>query len=64
MFVDSRKLSHGSEVDTDVCIVGAGPAGITMAKEFINQNFQVCLLEGGDINYLMRILLLWVTEKM
>ena len=50
MFVDSRKLSHGSEVDTDVCIVGAGPAGITMAKEFINQNFQVCLLEGGDIN--------------
>ena len=50
MFVDSRKLSHGSEVDTDVCIVGAGPAGITLAKEFINQNFQVCLLEGGDIN--------------
>jgi len=50
MFVDSRKLSHGSVVETDVCIVGAGPAGITMAKEFINQNFQVCLLEGGDIN--------------
>ena len=51
MFVDSRKLSHGSEVDTDVCIVGAGPAGITLAKEFVNQNFQICLLEGGDINY-------------
>ena len=50
-FVDSRKLSHGSEVDTDVCIVGAGPAGITLAKEFINQNFRVCLLEGGDLNY-------------
>ena len=51
LFVDSRKLSHGSEVDTDVCIVGAGPAGITLAKEFINQNFRVCLLEGGDVNY-------------
>ena len=51
LFVDSRKLSHGSEVDTDICIVGAGPTGITMAKEFINQNFRVCLLEGGDLNY-------------
>jgi choline dehydrogenase-like flavoprotein len=50
MFFDSRKLSHGSELDTDVCIVGAGPAGITLAKEFINQSFRVCLLEGGDLN--------------
>ena len=50
-FVDSRKLSQGSEVDTDVCIVGAGPVGIALAKEFINQNFKVCLLEGGDVNY-------------
>ena len=50
MFVDSRKLSDGSELVTDVCIVGAGPAGITLAKEFIGRKFRVCLLEGGDIN--------------
>src|SRR5688572_7638050 len=51
MFVDSRKLSQGSEIISDVCIVGAGPAGITLAKEFIDRDFQVCLLEGGDINF-------------
>lgn len=51
LFVDSRKLSQGSEVDTDVCIVGAGPVGITLAKEFIDKNFRVSLLEGGGVNY-------------
>ena len=51
MFVDSRKLSQHSELVSDVCIVGAGPAGITLAKEFIKQNFHVCLLEGGDVNF-------------
>lgn len=51
MFFDSRKLPQGSELETDVCIVGAGPAGITLAKEFIDKDFRVCLLEGGDVNY-------------
>ena len=51
MFVDSRKLSQHSELVSDVCIVGAGPAGITLAKEFIKQNFHVCLLEAGDVNF-------------
>jgi ribulose 1,5-bisphosphate synthetase/thiazole synthase len=35
MFVDSRELSQHSELVSDVCIVGAGPTGITLAKEFI-----------------------------
>ncbi len=51
MFIDSRKLSQHLELVSDVCIVGAGPAGITLAKEFIAQNFHVCLLEGGDVNF-------------
>jgi choline dehydrogenase-like flavoprotein len=51
MFVDGRKLSTGTELLSDVCIVGAGPAGITLAKEFIDRNFKVCLLEGGGIEY-------------
>jgi choline dehydrogenase-like flavoprotein len=32
-----------------VCIVGAGPAGVTIARELIGQNFRVCLLEGGGL---------------
>lgn len=31
----------------DVCIVGAGPAGITIASELHNSGISVCLLEAG-----------------
>jgi choline dehydrogenase-like flavoprotein len=49
MLVDSRKLSQGSIINTEVCIVGAGPAGIALAKEFIGSNIRVCLLESGGL---------------
>lgn len=47
MFIDARILPEDTVVETEVCIIGAGPAGITLAREFIGQNFQVCLLESG-----------------
>jgi choline dehydrogenase-like flavoprotein len=34
-----------------VCIVGAGAAGITLARECIKQPFRVCLLESGGLDY-------------
>jgi choline dehydrogenase-like flavoprotein len=46
-------LSHAAEpangelIETDLCIVGAGPAGITMAKQFQTGQTRVCLLESG-----------------
>jgi choline dehydrogenase-like flavoprotein len=51
MFVDSRTLPQDKEILCDVCIVGAGPAGISLAKEFVGSKFQVCLLESGDVNF-------------
>jgi choline dehydrogenase-like flavoprotein len=51
MFVDSRTLSQGTVIFSDVCIVGAGPAGISIAKEFLFNNLKVCILESGDINF-------------
>lgn len=32
----------------DVCIVGAGPAGITLAKSFEGTKYSVCIIESGD----------------
>lgn len=49
MFIDARVLSEDTVIETDVCIVGAGAAGITLAREWINQPFQVCLLESGGL---------------
>jgi choline dehydrogenase-like flavoprotein len=47
MFIDARTLAEDTVVETEVCIIGAGPAGTTLAREFIGQNFRVCLLESG-----------------
>ncbi|MDX2098951.1 MAG: GMC family oxidoreductase [Leptolyngbyaceae cyanobacterium bins.59] len=51
MMIDARSLSPDEVFEAHVCIVGAGPAGITLAREFMNQNFQVCLLESGGLEY-------------
>jgi choline dehydrogenase-like flavoprotein len=47
MFVDARKVPTGSVVETDVCIIGAGAAGITLAREFVHSTLRVILLESG-----------------
>lgn len=48
MIVYADNQDHGSRIATDVCIVGAGPAGIAMAMEFAGAGFRVLMLEAGD----------------
>lgn len=47
MFVDARSIPDGSVADADVCIVGAGAAGITIARELAARPLRVALLESG-----------------
>lgn len=47
MFIDARSVPTGTVVDTEVCIIGGGAAGISLAREFINSGFRVILLESG-----------------
>jgi len=47
MFVDTRKLRSGSVVDTTVCVIGGGVAGITLARELEARGIDTCLLESG-----------------
>ncbi len=49
MFLDARKVPNEKVIDTTICIVGAGAAGITLALEFANSGYKVALIEGGDI---------------
>ncbi|WP_036477625.1 GMC oxidoreductase [Myxosarcina sp. GI1] len=49
MIIDARSLSLDKIIEADICIVGAGVAGITLAREFINQNVRVCLVESGGM---------------
>ncbi|GAB4372003.1 MAG: GMC family oxidoreductase [Elainellaceae cyanobacterium] len=47
MLIDARRISAHETLETEVCIIGAGPAGIALARELMGQNFRVCLLETG-----------------
>ena len=49
MFVDARSLPEGHRLETDVCVIGAGAAGITLARAFSGRRFRVCLLESGGL---------------
>ncbi|MGH7647003.1 MAG: GMC oxidoreductase [Gemmatimonadaceae bacterium] len=49
MHLDAKRFSSGTTLDTDVCIVGAGPAGLVLAAELAGGRHDVILLEsGGD----------------
>ena len=50
MHTDARTLDDGSVIEGDLCIIGAGAAGIGMALEWNNTPHRVILLEGGGFN--------------
>jgi choline dehydrogenase-like flavoprotein len=50
MFIDARKISSQEIINADVCIIGAGPAGITIAREFNGRGVNILLLESGGID--------------
>ncbi|GAC1621778.1 MAG: GMC family oxidoreductase [Nevskia sp.] len=47
--LDARDLPDGQRLTTDLCIVGAGAAGITMTAEFVGTGIDVLVLESGDL---------------
>lgn len=50
MIFDFRKIDQ-KEIVADLCIIGAGAAGITLAREFKELGIRVCLLESGGLQY-------------
>ena len=48
MFIDARELAAGAELTADVCVVGAGPAGLTIARELRGSGLKTLLIESGE----------------
>jgi len=49
MIKDFAEFNDGADVVADICVVGGGAAGITLAREFIGTRFSVLMLEGGGL---------------
>ena len=47
MLTDARTLASGSRFDVDLCIIGGGAAGITIAMELIDSGLRILLVESG-----------------
>lgn len=47
MIADARGLDRDFALDFDVCIVGAGAAGLTLARELEGSRLSVGLIESG-----------------
>jgi len=63
MFADACQIESGTSIETDLCIIGGGGAGITLAREFVGTGTEVCLLNAhvlglrasSDARYLTHI---------
>ncbi len=54
MIDGTQDIADGGRVDCDVCIVGCGPAGITLARELEATGARILLLEAGGRRYRRR----------
>jgi choline dehydrogenase-like flavoprotein len=51
MFIDARTVAQNTMVQTEVCIIGAGAAGIALALSLRASGFPVAVLESGDLDF-------------
>ena len=49
MIEDLRSLEPNLEINTDLCIIGSGPAGLSIASEFAQSSIKVLILESGGV---------------
>lgn len=47
MLRDAREMPATARLEADVCVVGAGPAGIAMTRQLERAGIRVCLVETG-----------------
>ena len=49
MILDANDLAPGASLDAELCIIGAGAAGIATALQFVDAGYPVLVLESGGL---------------
>ncbi len=47
MIIDFDEVDDGFVFEADICVIGSGAAGFTIAREFFHDAHSVLILEGG-----------------
>jgi choline dehydrogenase-like flavoprotein len=47
IIIDARIFSSGHKIEADLCIIGSGLAGLTLAREFLNSGQRIAIVEAG-----------------
>ncbi|RPH59145.1 MAG: GMC family oxidoreductase, partial [Burkholderiales bacterium] len=51
MEADARQRREGETIEADLCVIGAGPAGLAIAYEFCGSDTRVVVLESGGRDF-------------
>jgi glycine/D-amino acid oxidase-like deaminating enzyme len=54
MITDGLDAKDGETYEADICVVGAGAAGLTLALELAQQGLEVVLVESGGLEWRKR----------
>ena len=47
MFIDANELAEDQRIEADVCVIGGGVAGISLARELAHTHLRVMVIESG-----------------
>ncbi len=50
MILDGRSIPSGTVLDADICVIGAGAAGITLALQLAGNALSIIVLESGGLD--------------
>jgi choline dehydrogenase-like flavoprotein len=51
VLIDARTIPEGTTIEVDLCIIGGGPAGISVALPFIDNSTKVAIIESGGLDF-------------
>ena len=62
MLINADQLEDGSSIATEVCVVGAGPAGLTVAAQLVQAGIDTVVVEEGGLSQIGGYASFWAVE--